>query len=66
MLDDEYHLYLPNEKLIEIEGEILNDLFRLIPETQEITEIQSRINQIKELISSIESRLKAKRLNKIS
>jgi hypothetical protein len=65
MLDDEYHLYLLNEKINEIKEELLKELLRLIPEIQEITEIQSRLNQIKELVSVVESKLKAKRLNRI-
>jgi hypothetical protein len=62
MLDDEYHLHLLNQKVTEIEEELL----RLIPETEEITEIQTYLTQIKELISAIESKLKAKRLNRFS
>jgi len=62
MLDDEYNLFLLNEKIEEME-EIRKDLFYLLPESPEVSEIKSGLDQIKSLIKSIETKLKAKRFN---
>lgn len=63
MLDDEYHLFLLNEKVEEIEREILDELFRLLPEYPEVSAIKSNLDQIKVLAKSMESKLKGKRYN---
>lgn len=63
MLDDEYHLYLLNEKVTEVEEDILNELFRLLPEYPEVSAIKSSLDQIKALAKTMESKLKAKRFN---
>lgn len=61
MLDDDYHLFLLKVKIEEIEEDIMDELFRLLPEYSEVSGIESSLDQIKSLIKAIDSKLKAKR-----
>lgn len=61
MLDDEYHLFLLKVKIEEIEEDIMDELFRLLPEYPEVSGIKSSLDQLKGHIKAIENKLKAKR-----